>query len=169
MRWLLEQVLPRLRSVLRNVKLYLVGSDVWVDLAQGHPGAEGRGRVRDLKPYLARARVMLLPTFIHGSGLQTKSLLAIQQGRPFVTTSNGVNGMRSDKDTHRRAFKIGDSPADFANLSVHLFNNAQARRAQVHAMRMHAKRYLSWSNIVKETQGAMFKLVGGACLAPAWQ
>ena len=39
----------------------------------------------------------------------------------------------------------------------------------MHAMRMHAKRYLSWSNIVKETQGAMFKLVGGACLAPAWQ
>ena len=38
-RWLLEQVLPRLRGVLRNVKLYLVGSDVWVDLARGHPGA----------------------------------------------------------------------------------------------------------------------------------
>ena len=65
--------------------------------------------------------------------------------------------------------KIGDTPEHFANLSVHLFQSQTARRSQKDAMRLHSKRYLSWSNIVKETQLAMYKLVKGMCLAPAWQ
>ena len=40
MRWLLEHILPRVRSVISDAKLYLVGSDLWVELAKDHTNLE---------------------------------------------------------------------------------------------------------------------------------
>ena len=75
----------------------------------------------------------------------------------------------------RPAEPLAEDPGEGAALSAAASrdttstSNETARRSQKDAMRLHSKRYLSWSNIVKETQLAMYKLVKGMCLAPAWQ
>ena len=85
-RWLLDEVVPLLRSTVPDIALDLVG-----------PGSErfagyGLGVVEDLGPIYGAASVAVAP--VHsGSGTRTKILEAWAHGVPVVSTTTGVAGL----------------------------------------------------------------------------
>lgn len=59
--WLLDEMFPILRSLVRNAELHLVGADIWKDLAKNRPGVTAHGIVSDLTPFLKKVRASSPP------------------------------------------------------------------------------------------------------------
>ena len=92
-RWLIAEIMPRLRERLPGVPLHIAGyaSDrVLADLAG--EDVIVHGFMPDLDPLLGRVRVALAPLRF-GAGVKGKINLAMSHGLPVVTTSVGAEGM----------------------------------------------------------------------------
>jgi glycosyltransferase involved in cell wall biosynthesis len=68
------------------------------------------GRVDDIRPYLAKASVVVVPLRI-GSGTRLKVLEALAMAKPVVSTTVGCEGIDVSHGEH---LLIADDPADFA-------------------------------------------------------
>ncbi|HEX7775971.1 MAG TPA: glycosyltransferase [Parvibaculum sp.] len=106
--WLVHEVLPRLDGVTAT----LVGSRIAeVDhLAEENPSVRVTGRVDDLSPYYAGARVAVAPLRT-GGGTRIKILEAFSYGVPVVATRQGAEGLDVQDGVH---ILIADEAADFA-------------------------------------------------------
>ncbi|MDO9542780.1 MAG: glycosyltransferase, partial [Kiritimatiellia bacterium] len=88
---------PQLKKTRPQRKCYIVGrgaTSAIRDLARRDPQIVVTGEVRDIRPYLARARVSICPVRI-GSGFRAKILEAMASGVPVVSTSLGAEGIPS--------------------------------------------------------------------------
>jgi glycosyltransferase involved in cell wall biosynthesis len=93
-RWFATDVLPRLRSRCPDAHFTIVGRDPdpSVLALASAPGVTVTGRVDDVRPYLARAAVVVAP-LVSGSGIKNKVLEALAMGRPVVATPLAVEGL----------------------------------------------------------------------------
>lgn len=92
-RLLVDEVLPRIRQVIPQARLKLVGVNPpdWLrDRASEH--IEISGSVPDVAPYLAQATIFVCPLRI-GAGLKNKALEALAMGIPLVATPLSVDGI----------------------------------------------------------------------------
>ena len=95
--WFYHHVWPQLIQDHPEVKFYIVGADPSRRLKKilaNEPRIVITGKVDDLRPYRARARVMVSPVRL-GSGLRTKVLEAMAAGLPVVSTSLGMAGIEA--------------------------------------------------------------------------
>jgi glycosyltransferase involved in cell wall biosynthesis len=93
--WLLADVLPRLRARRPSVKATVVGRSPPADLARrwgAVPGVRVHGSVPDVRPFVARAAVSVVPLRI-GGGSRLKIPEALAMGRPVVSTTIGAEGL----------------------------------------------------------------------------
>lgn len=94
-RWLVHDILPRVRERHPGVHLHLVGSNPAAEVLE-LAGADVHvtGYVSDdvLKDYYARCRVGVAPLRF-GGGMKGKVLESMRHGLPLVTTSVGVQGL----------------------------------------------------------------------------
>jgi sugar transferase (PEP-CTERM/EpsH1 system associated) len=116
--WFGRLVWPLVKRWLPQARWLIVGRDpirsvrAWGRLAE----VEVSGRVPDVRPYLERMRVFVNP--VRGDlGLQSKLLVAMACGRPAVTTSSAVAGL---KYTGSPPCLVANSPRDFAAAVVRL-------------------------------------------------
>jgi glycosyltransferase involved in cell wall biosynthesis len=86
--WFLEQVVPELGAGL-TVAVAGAGSEAVRGLT---PRIEAHGVVPDAREFLARARVVAVPS-VQGGGIQVKTLDAIAVGTPVVATPVAVRGL----------------------------------------------------------------------------
>jgi glycosyltransferase involved in cell wall biosynthesis len=109
--YFVREVLPHL--VLSNpaIKLVVVGRrpPPAVLACQG-PNVEVIGVVDDVKPWIARASVVIVPLRI-GGGTRLKILEAMAMGKAIVSTSLGAEGLDVESDRH---LLIADDPKSFA-------------------------------------------------------
>jgi len=138
-----RDVLPRIRAAIPEARLSIVGQRPGPEVeALGRlPGVEVTGRVPDVRPYLARAAVVVVPLRV-GSGTRLKILEAMAMGRPVVSTSLGAEGLdvRPGHD-----LEIADGAAPFAAATVALLHDPDRRaRLGIHARRTAMERY-AWS------------------------
>jgi len=138
-----RDVLPRIRAVVPDVRLSIVGQRPGPQVrALGRlPGVEVTGRVPDVRPYLARATVVVVPLRV-GSGTRLKILEAMAMGRPIVSTSLGAEGLDvcAGED-----LEIADGAASFARAAVALLRDPdRCARLGTHARRTVMQRY-AWS------------------------
>ncbi|TMA31870.1 MAG: glycosyltransferase [Deltaproteobacteria bacterium] len=108
-RFLVTEVVPR---VGRPVRVRIVGRNVTPDVATlAHPGSvEVTGAVADVRPFLARGRVLAAPVRF-GTGMRGKVLEALAMERPVVTTALGAEGLGASPGLH---LLVADGAADFA-------------------------------------------------------
>jgi glycosyltransferase involved in cell wall biosynthesis len=77
------------------------------------------GFVDDVRPYMARAQVFVIP-LLAGGGIRGKALEAMAMKRPIVTTTIGVEGIHL---RHEESALFADTPDAFAKAVVRLFRD----------------------------------------------
>lgn len=91
--WLCSEVLPILRGIMKNFKIYVVGnwdSKYKKAVCRKNPEIVFTGYVPDITSALC-GRISIMPIRI-GSGMRIKILEAVGCHSPFVTTAKGVEG-----------------------------------------------------------------------------
>jgi glycosyltransferase involved in cell wall biosynthesis len=94
-RVLLERIFPSVRAEEPSARLIFVGRNPPEWLARGvsvAAGVELHGSVPDVRPFLARSAVLVVPLRI-GGGSRLKILEALASGLPVVSTTVGAEGL----------------------------------------------------------------------------
>lgn len=110
--WFVREVLPRVRSIDRDITLHVVGD--MHEAARRSLQIEGvvvHGRVDDLLPLYSRARVSVAPIRF-GAGVKGKVTQAMSHGLPVVLTSVAAEGMHLE---HEASAMLADEPDAMAN------------------------------------------------------
>ncbi|HEU4758851.1 MAG TPA: glycosyltransferase family 4 protein, partial [Dehalococcoidia bacterium] len=125
--YLVEEILPLVRTVIPEVKLYLVGSAGSTELPQHvrqEPGVTVTDWVEDIRPWLARASVGVFPIRL-GVGIRGKILQAWGMGKAVVSTTLGAAGLGP---RHGENVWIANDTHDFAQGVMKLLQDPDLRR-----------------------------------------
>jgi glycosyltransferase involved in cell wall biosynthesis len=101
-KWLLTDIYPLLQQAEPNCRLLLVGRNPqrWIRTkAKNTPNIWVTGAVKDVRPYMAAAQVMVVP-LKQGGGTRLKILEAFAAGCPVVSTAKGAEGLQAEDGTH---------------------------------------------------------------------
>jgi glycosyltransferase involved in cell wall biosynthesis len=123
-RWFVESVLPLIKRKIPAATITAVGrkpSAGLLKLAQNVPGLVVTGTVPDIRPYLERAAVTVVPLRI-GGGTRLKIYEAMAANIPVVSTTIGAEGLPVGDGEH---ILIADDPEGLARQIVLLLENAQ--------------------------------------------
>src|SRR6266566_9741274 len=143
-----EQVLPRIREQIPEVSLSVVGrrpSQKLQDLAARNKGVRITGWVEDIRPYLARSAVCIVPLRI-GGGTRLKIFEAMAMGKAVVSTTIGAEGLPV---RHRRNILLADTPEDFAHQTVSLLQNSVLRQQLGSAAHRLVIENYTWASVAK--------------------
>jgi polysaccharide biosynthesis protein PslH len=142
----LDEVLPRIRSRVPGALLRIVGRrPPEVILSRRGPGVEVTGAVDDVRPYLERAAVVVVPLRI-GGGTRLKIVEAMAMGKAVVSTSLGAEGLDAVPE---RDLCIADDAEGFAEkVSRLLADPERSGRLGAAARRLVEARY-GWSRSVE--------------------
>src|SRR5262249_50295132 len=107
----------------------------------GQPGIECTGPVDDAIPYLASAKVAVVP-LLSGSGTRLKIIEAWAASTAVVSTSLGAEGLPA-RDGHNIA--LADSPENFTSAVSRLLDSKSDRERIGIAGREQYERDLTWT------------------------
>jgi polysaccharide biosynthesis protein PslH len=151
-----RQILPLIFSFEPKAILRIVGrrpSKPLRKLVSGNPHAELVGEVTDVRPYLARAGVVVVPLRIAG-GSRLKILEALAAGKAVVSTSIGAEGLELVPGEH---FEVADTPLQFAERTAALLADVKMRdRLGENGRRLVTDRY-GWDRIVPALETVWLK------------
>ena len=115
-RWFAEEVFPRIRAQVSDCTFAIVGArpTSTVCRLEQRGGIIVTGAVRDIRPYLAHARLAVAPLRI-ARGVQNKVLEAMAMGREVLATPEAAAGIAIGPG---RGFQIAADPGKMADLAV---------------------------------------------------
>jgi glycosyltransferase involved in cell wall biosynthesis len=127
-RYLVEEVGPRLRALVPDAQIRLVGvaPPALTDL-DDPPTVTLTGRVTDITDELSRADIILIP-LRYGSGTRVKILEAFAHRIPVVSTSIGAEGLEVRPGTH---LLVADDPDGLATACARLLGDDALRHALI--------------------------------------
>lgn len=143
--WFVQNVYSRIRQVYPKVMFYIVGSRPSAAvkrLAQSCPGVEVTGYVEDVRTYLAKADVCVVPLHI-ARGIQNKVLEAMAMGKPLVCTPQAVEGISAEPG--KEVLTAADAGA-FADAVIELLGDPNRAREMGARARNFIERHFSWQN-----------------------
>jgi len=157
--YLLEDIFPLVRQASPSARLRIVGRRPPAGLKERIarcPGVELVGEVADVRPFLARAAVVVVPLRI-GGGSRIKILEALAMGKAVVSTSIGAEGLAVTDGVH---LSLADAPSDFAGRTVGLLKSPEERlRLGENGRKLVVERY-SWDQMAKALEWAWEELCG---------
>jgi glycosyltransferase involved in cell wall biosynthesis len=113
-------------------------------------GVEFVGEVGDVRPYLAKAAVVVVPLRV-GGGSRIKILEALAMGKPVVSTSIGAEGLALSDGVH---IALADTPTEFAARTVELLrSHEECQRLGENGRRLVIERY-SWDRAANNLDSA---------------
>jgi glycosyltransferase involved in cell wall biosynthesis len=120
-RYFVREILPLLQREVPDVECTFVGRSPPPDIARlaDVPGIHITGTVDDVRPFVSRAAVYVVPLRI-GGGSRLKILEAMAMGRAVVSTTVGAEGLDV---THGRNVLLADDPTSFAASVVQLLHD----------------------------------------------
>jgi sugar transferase (PEP-CTERM/EpsH1 system associated) len=151
-------ILPRIRAQEPGVTLSIVGRAPTpaVQRLAEIPGVEVTGRVDDVRGYIGRAAVYVVPIRI-GGGTRLKIFEAMGMGKAVVSTTVGAEGLPV---THGKDVQIADTPDAFASAVVSLLRDP-ARRVQLErAARELVVTHYDWSAVAGQLEEALETAAG---------
>ncbi|MCX7624236.1 MAG: glycosyltransferase family 4 protein [Thermomicrobium sp.] len=143
--WFVREVWPRIRAVRPSAQCSLVGFDppAAVQELAAVPGIEVVGTVADVRPWLARASVVVVP-LRSGSGTRLKILEAFAIGRPVVSTPVGAEGLAVEDGRH---LLVAEDPVRFADAVLRLLGDIGLQRSLAAAARRLVESEYAWQRI----------------------
>jgi glycosyltransferase involved in cell wall biosynthesis len=129
-RWLVEEIVPRLRRRIGELEVRLVGTaSTGVKLLHDPPTVHVVGRVPAIEPELARASVAVVPVR-YGSGTRVKILESFAHRVPVVSTTLGAEGLDVCDGEH---LLLADDPDEFASAVCRVLGDDRLRTRLVEA------------------------------------
>jgi len=113
------------------------------------------GFVEDVRPYMGRAQVFVIP-LLAGGGIRGKALEAMAMKRPIVTTTIGVEGIHL---RHEHSALFADTPDAFAKAVVRLFRDPGLRERLAENAFATAQSSYNWEAKGKELDGLLRSVV----------
>ena len=127
-RWLIDEIMPRLRALHPGVRLRVVGSDPRGAMrGLGSADVEITGWVPSFATELARAAVVVAPLRT-GGGQRMKVLQALAAGKAVVTTARGAEGLLI-AEGEAAPLRFAESADEFASQTAALLRDRAQRRA----------------------------------------
>jgi glycosyltransferase involved in cell wall biosynthesis len=154
MRFFCEEILPLIRRKRPACRLTIVGREPSREiraLAERDLLIDVTGTVADVRPYLWKSAVSIVPLRI-GGGTRMKIYEAMAARIPVVSTTVGAEGL----DIHPPDdILIADSAADFAAQCLELLENASARARQADlAWKLVAENF-GWDSIARQFESIL--------------
>ena len=152
MKFFCADILPLIRAQVPGVTLSIVGrapTPAVRALAGDH--VEVTGTVDDVRPYMNKAAVYVVPLRI-GGGTRLKIFEAMAMGKAVVSTTVGAEGLPVTDGTDA---VIADDPQACASAVVRLLRDEPQRRAIEHAARDLVVRHYDWSAVAGELDEAL--------------
>lgn len=143
--YFVRNIWPRIRAAKPKATFQIVGrnpNETIRRLAE-LDGIEVTGNVPDVRPYLARASVVVVPLLV-GGGTRLKIFEAMAMEKTIVSTTLGAEGLTITPGKH---LELADDPHEFAKKVVGLLTNHQCRFQMARAAREHVCRYFSAETI----------------------
>lgn len=129
-----------------NFKIIGVNSEKRLGFLDGIDGISIAGRVKDIREYINRTKVFIMPARI-GAGMKGKLLEALSMGKPVVSTAIGAEGYEGDV---LRAVKIAASPEEFADKTLEVLGDNALRENMGAIGRAEAERRYGWERIFSD-------------------
>jgi glycosyltransferase involved in cell wall biosynthesis len=143
LRGFLQEVFPRVAAQVPHAHLLAVGAEPPAALRRlAAANVVVTGYVPDVRPYLRRAEVYIVPLHI-GGGTRVKVLQAMAAGVPIVSTPLGCEGLEVEDG---RQVLLARDPEAFARAVVRLLRDATLRRSIVRQALVHVRQY-DWRRI----------------------
>ena len=124
MRWFLNEVFPLVKEQEPDARVYVIGKNPPKDiLARNAEDIVVTGFVNDVRPFMARSAVFIIPLKA-GGGIRGKALEAMAMKKAIVTTGIGVEGIHL---SHEHSALIADTKESFAHAILSLFHKKHLR------------------------------------------
>jgi glycosyltransferase involved in cell wall biosynthesis len=153
-----REIFPLLRAARPAIEAVFVGRNPPHHIARlGQvPGITITGTVEDIRPYIRRAAVYIVPLRV-GGGSRLKILEAFAMEKPVVSTSIGAESLAV---SHEKELLLADGPEQFASAIVRLLDDrALAGRLAAAGRRLVVERY-GWDQLSAQLERFLIKLVG---------
>lgn len=146
--YFVESILPLIKLEFPDVTLDAVGrnpSRKLKALAEREKSVHVTGWVEDIRPYLGRAAVCIVPLRI-GGGTRLKIFEAMAMAKPVVSTTVGAEGLpvQSGKNV-----LLADKPEDFAQAVIGLFRGSELRHHLGSGARTLVEENYSWARVAE--------------------
>ncbi len=144
----MDEILPRIRAVIPDVTVTIVGRNPSERLraAAKEASVEVTGTVPDVRPFVHRAAVYVVPLRI-GGGTRLKIYEALAMGKAVVSTHIGAEGLPLEEGQH---IVRADEPEAFARAVLELLEDPERREALGDAGRDLMVERFSWAQVARE-------------------
>ena len=147
-RWFFNEVFPLVQKRVPDATLTIIGKNPpqdFIELAERNPEIiKVTGYVDSLVPYLEESALMVVPVRA-GGGMRVRILEAFAYAMPVVTTTVGLEGIHGTPD---HDVLVADTPADFANRTIELLENASLQEKLSTNGRDLATRKYDWQAVL---------------------
>ena len=152
----LDHIFPLILGLESQARIYVVGKSPTRQLrARASENVIVTGFVEDVRPYMARAQVFVIP-LLAGGGIRGKALEAMAMKRPIVTTTIGVEGIHL---RHEHSALLADTPDAFAKAVVRMFRDRGLRERLAENAFATVQRSYNWEAKGKELDGLLRSVV----------
>ena len=153
-----REILGRIAASAPEVRFYIVGRtpSKQVQVLGRLPNVEVTGAVPDVRPYMARARVAVVPLRI-ARGIQNKILEAMAMQLPVVGTSAAFEGIEAGATD---GVAIADEPEAFAREVLKLLADPALCERRSRAARNFVMRHHRWQDHDDALESVLNRAVG---------
>jgi ribosomal-protein-alanine acetyltransferase len=145
-RWFVDEVWPVLVARLPRIRFTVIAGrnpELYWSASPPDPRIEFHGFISDVRPFYARANVIVVPTRV-SAGTNLKVLEAMACERAVVSTTSGCAGLGL---LHGKSVWIADDAREFAAAVEHLLSDFARRTEIARAGRKHAQQHYGWDRI----------------------
>jgi polysaccharide biosynthesis protein PslH len=153
-----QTIFPKIRQSVPGAVLWVVGrspSAALKKMAEKESGIRVTGRVEDVRPYMGRGSVYVVPLRV-GSGTRLKIFEAMAMRKAVVSTTIGAEGLPV---THGKNVLLADEPDDFAKQVIGLLQNEPRRHELGSAARDLVEQNYSWERVAGDCEAIFNRVV----------
>lgn len=158
--YFVETILPLIRQQHPSVSLEVVGrnpSRKMQALLETEKSVRLTGWVEDIRPFLARDAVCIVPLRI-GGGTRLKIFEAMAMGKAVVSTTVGAEGLPVQTGKN---ILLADTPKDFAASVVSLLRDSDQRQRLGTAARRLVQENYSWRKVAETFSHVLQDVLSG--------